>query len=361
MAIGERIRQARGVAHLTQEALAEKVGVTPQAISKYERQQDVPSSGVLLRIASALERPLTFFLRPVRVGSVSPQFRARNLPQYQRERVLADIQDWLERYLEIEELLDLDGFSTWLLPNGFPLLVDSLEAIESAADELRRAWDLGSGPISNLTELLEERGIKIGFVDAEERFDACTFSFQVDGTGREARVIAVRTGLPGDRQRFDIAHELGHIAVLPQAGLDSEKAAHRFAAAFLVPAATARRELGAHRHELNLRELHILKHQFGMSISSWAYRAQDLGIVSPLVASSVWRRLNARGARQVEPGTPYPAEQPLRFERLVYHALAEEIITKSRAAELLGRPVLDLENDFAGADGEALKGLRRGF
>jgi len=38
--------------------------------------------------------------------------------------------------------------------------------------------------------------------------------------------------------------ELAHLVLAPAGEVDSEKAAHRFAAAFLVPGDTARRELG---------------------------------------------------------------------------------------------------------------------
>ncbi|NPV30275.1 MAG: helix-turn-helix transcriptional regulator, partial [Firmicutes bacterium] len=52
--VGERLRLARRAAGLSLRELANRVGVSPQAISKYERGLDIPSSGVLLRLAEAL-------------------------------------------------------------------------------------------------------------------------------------------------------------------------------------------------------------------------------------------------------------------------------------------------------------------
>ena len=45
--LGERIQQARKAAGLSLRGLAEKTGVTAMAISKYERNESVPSSKVL--------------------------------------------------------------------------------------------------------------------------------------------------------------------------------------------------------------------------------------------------------------------------------------------------------------------------
>ena len=56
--IGERIREARQSARLTQGQLAEKIGVWPATLSDWERGGvDVKVAG-LLKIAAALEIPL---------------------------------------------------------------------------------------------------------------------------------------------------------------------------------------------------------------------------------------------------------------------------------------------------------------
>ncbi|MDW8291222.1 MAG: helix-turn-helix transcriptional regulator, partial [Armatimonadota bacterium] len=53
MNLGERLKSARKRAGLSMRALAERAGVSAQAISKYERGQDVPSSVVIIRLAKA--------------------------------------------------------------------------------------------------------------------------------------------------------------------------------------------------------------------------------------------------------------------------------------------------------------------
>ena len=333
MLVGERIKIARRTAGLSQRALAEAVGVSAMAISKYERGLDVPGSAILLRLAQALGVKTEYFLRPVTVTITVPSYRRRtSLPRKQEYAIMGQVQEWLERYLEVESLFgDPLRFA---LPAGFDPRVASLEEVERVALDLRRAWHLGQGPIESLVEVLEERGIKVGLVNGHDDFDALTF-WADDHTP----VIVVKRGLPGDRQRFNLAHELGHLVLVPAEGVDAEKAALRFAGAFLVPEPAVRFELGSRRRTLNLYELHLLKHKYGLSMQAWIYRAKDLGILSDAAATRLFRLFRQQGWHRREPGDPIPSEEPGRMKRLVLRALAEDLISESRAAELLGMPL----------------------
>ena len=252
--------------------------------------------------------------------------------------IVACVSDWLERYLEIEDILSGDepGIQ-FKCPASFPRAAERFEDIERAAEDLRRVWDLGMGPIENLADVLEAKGLKVGSMDADIKFDACTFQAADDFT---VTAIVTRSDIEGDRQRFSLAHELGHLMLRPH-GLDEEKAAHRFAAAFLVPEEAARFELRDRRADISLYELHILKHKYGLSMQAWVYRARDLGIIPEARAKEIFKVFGSKGWRQEEPGDRIPAEHPRRFERLVLGAMADGIMSESRAGELLGMPVKD--------------------
>ncbi|MDF0590882.1 helix-turn-helix domain-containing protein [Candidatus Methanocrinis natronophilus] len=392
MTIGERIKQARKIRGMSQRELAERAGVSAQAISKYERDINAPSSGVLLRLSKALGVGVEFFVRPRAVVAITPDYRRRRaLPKKKEAAIIAGIADCLERYLEIERILRPDeGGLRFEHPPGFPRSVSSMEEVERAATDLRRAWDLGSGPLDNLVHLLEDRGIKVGVIDLAggKGFDACTFFAEDDGrapvvvarsnlTGDRQRgkgfdactffaeddgrapVVVARSNLTGDRQRFSIAHELGHFMIEPGGGLDAERAASRFAGAFLVPEKAARFELElaegkGWRRDLSDFELLALKLKYGMSMKAWIYRAKDLGIISEEKATALFKRFRARGWHKREPGGEIPEEWPMRFELLVNLALAEEAISKRRASELLNKPVEQSIAEAAEEDGSRL-------
>lgn len=330
MTIGQRIRLARRANQMSQRALAEAAGISAMAISKYERGSDIPSSSVLLQLARSLEVPVEYFFRPLQQNVEVRAFRKHvSLGVKEQDAIQARIQEWLERYFELEDLLHIQG-SPEVLPE---IPVGSFDEVESAAEELRRRWNLGMDAIENLTWLIEDRGLKIGVVDGFDDFDACTFK------AREQPVIVTRAQIPGDRQRFNIAHEMGHLVLKISGALKEEKAAHRFAGAFLVPASTARHELGQKRSSLELHELALLKQKYGLSMQAWIYRAQDLEIISESTARNYFRFFRQQGWPRQEPGAQIPEERPQRLKLLVYRALAEDLISRSRAQELLGEPL----------------------
>lgn len=335
MGIGERLKMARQMAGMSQRDLAKAAGVSAMAISKYERDLMTPGSDVLLRLGRALDVRAGFFLRPVTTSLTAPSFRRRaSLGPRAQQAILARTQAWLERYLDVESLVaDAPAY----VPPAGDTRAATLDEVERVAEDVRRTWDLGLDPIDSLVEVLERHGIKVGLIDAVEgidHFDALTL-----WADAQTPVMVVKAGMPGDRQRLSLAHELGHLILDPAPELDEEKAAFRFAGAFLVPRSMALYELGERRSELDMLELHILKHRYGVSMQAWIYRAHDLGIISDAAATALWKQFSARGWREEEPGDPIPQEVPERLERLVLRALAEDVITESRAAELLGRPL----------------------
>jgi len=356
MTLGERIKIARDASGLSLRALAEEVGVSAMAISKYERDLDVPGSGVLLRLAQALGVKVEFFFRQQEVQLSEPVYRKRTtLPRKQEQVVLAQVQEWLERYLETESFFDLEGIPRFSLPDEAERRVASLEDAEDVAIALRTAWGLGLDPIESMVELLEDHGIKVGLVDGHDRFDACTI-----WANQTIPVIVVKRDIPGDRQRFSLAHELGHLVLEPGSEVDEEKAAYRFAGAFLVPAPKVRFELGEHRDILNLYELHLLKHKYGLSMQGWIYRATDLGVLSGSAARRLFQQFRREGWHREEPGDQLPPEEPRRMQRLVLRALAEDLISQSRGAELLDKPLPQFYQEEAGQhDGfPAVAGVR---
>lgn len=328
MSIGERIRGARAMAGLSQRAVANAAGVSAMAISKYENDQDIPGSSVLIRLARALDVKVEYFFRETKVQLSAPVYRLRHpLPEKEQIRIREQVQEWIERYLDVESL-----FNEERLYGPLPeWSVNSLEEVENVAAALRKQWKLGNDPIENLIVLLEDRGVKVMLVDGHDAFDALTLWANGD-----IPVIVVNRDVPGDRQRFNLAHELGHILIRSVGDLDEEKVAHRFAGAFLVPSEVAEFELGKQRKVLGMNELALLKQKYGLSMNAWIYRAKDLGILSEENAGRLFTHFKKNGFNREEPGKQLELAEPQRLKQLVDRALAEDMISRSRADELLG-------------------------
>lgn len=349
--IGERLRIARRKSGLSLRDVADRMGgqVTHMAISKYERGEMAPSSAVMIELAKVLGVSLEFLAAPMDISLGSLEFRKKSgTTAQERALVEATVLEHVERYLMIEEALDLDS-ATWKAP--FPKkVVRSFDDAESAANDARKKWNLGTAPLPDVTEILEEHGIKVILLKLPESVSGLTCL--VERPGQEpVPVIVINETYNLERRRFTLLHELGH-RLMRVEGIDEEKAAHRFASAFLMPADHLRETVGKHRHRFGLPELFATKHMYGVAATALLVRFRDLGIISPeqLVAmfqttARTWRKSEPKQMPQT-PG----AEEPQRFERLCYRGLAEKMISLTKAAELLQKPVAHIAKEMRGDD-----------
>ncbi len=161
--LSERLKLARKRSGLSLRALSSGMGgiVSAQAIGKYERGEMLPSSTVAIAMADALAVPLSHLLSPSRVSLESVEFRKlASTRAKDRAAVEGEVLDQVDRYLQVEEILGIDT-SEQELPDGAPYQINAVEDTETAATSVRVAWNLGRGPIPDITALLEERGIKV--------------------------------------------------------------------------------------------------------------------------------------------------------------------------------------------------------
>lgn len=338
--IGERLKQARLGAGLSMDALVARMdhALTKQAISKYETGKSVPRPDVLLRLAGVLGVRTSYFMEEPQVAVELIAYRKHaRLPRAEENRLRGRIMDHLERFVWLIDLFpsDRDAERGSTLGARKPSQVTSFGDAEKVAKELRNEWSVGLDAIDNLTEMLEDHGAAVLALDADERF-ACHSAWMTVLYGHERRipVFVCNAVMPGDRQRFSLAHELGHLVVKQRQTKEDEEIAHRFAAAFLVPDEAAYHELGRSRSRIELDELLLLKHKYGFSMQAWLRRARDLGIVTPSWYKNAIVAFRKRGWHKREPGTKVPAERPSRFKQLVLRAVAEGIISRERAEEL---------------------------
>ena len=343
--LGQRLKLARSAAGLSLRALEERIGsrVTAQAIGKYERDESMPSSGVLIALADALSVPVEYLVGDQEMALEGVEFRKQSLTSKREQmQVEAKVLHLLERYLMVEEFLGLPSLN-WDKPHAapYPVVNNPLEA-DRAAHSLRLHWGLGLDPIPNLVELLEERGIKVvscalGNIDG--------LMARVRRVGKDSvPVLVVNNGHWGERQRLTMAHELGHLVLEVGAKVDDEMAAYRFAGAFLMPDEVLWAAIGKHRTSIGWSELFALKQLFGVSVQALTYRCKDLGIFSPTLFRRLFKEFSRLGWRKPPYKEPYAmaGEVPRRFERLCFRALAEGAISEAKAAELLETSVHEL-------------------
>ena len=214
--------------------------------------------------------------------------------------------------------------------------VASLEDAEAAAARLRAYWHLGEAPIESVTTAIEDAGGVVVELDVDASGPPASFDGLSGWVAGATPVVVVATSATDDRRRFSLAHELGHLCmdIGEVAAKEAERLAHRFAAAFLVPPETARRELGYRRLRLDLRELSMLKLKHGLSMQAWVYRAADLGIIDAAHRRSLFAAFSAKGWRKEEPVRFEGRERPMRLRQLTVRAHAEGLITAAQAERI---------------------------
>jgi Zn-dependent peptidase ImmA (M78 family)/DNA-binding XRE family transcriptional regulator len=336
MGVGQRLRLLRLARGYSLEALASAMGniVSKQAISQYEKGRILPSPIVLQHLARALGvHPNDLLIEQVYQIEVIA-FRCRKRMAVREQQRIGQIACWeLEKRLRIEQLLG--NFYTLPL-NRFRVLNE--EGAEEAAGELRHQWGLGNAPIANMVDTLETHGVHVICLDASADFDGLA-AIARDNSGVPVGVAAlIRKGVPGERQRLSLAHELGHLVLRISESLDEERIAYRFAGAFLVPAETLRQEVGQRRSNISLDELLLLKQRYGVSLQSLLYRLRELGIISETYYVEWMRWLTRKGWRRCEPQA-LPEETPQRFRQMLLRAVAQQLLTLEDAQCMLGEPL----------------------
>jgi Zn-dependent peptidase ImmA (M78 family) len=317
--------------------------VTKQAISKYEKGLMKPdSSTTLIALSKALAVPVDYFYRIVAREPLELNYRKRaSVGAKAKNALLETVRDRLERYLELEDLLGIH--SRFEIPIG-RINVATPEGARAAAMTLRESWGVGrQQPVPSVTQLCEDKGLLLVGLKQIPGFDGMA------GRYGGNPFVAIAEDPPSDRIRFTLLHEVAHI--LARTKEHTEKICQVFASEFLLPEDVLLRELSEGvRHSIAVPELLQLKAKFGISMQAILYRAHQAGVLTDAGYAATLREFGARGWRKAEPGAALGLEKPQRFERLLFRAVAEDVISMSKAASLSLVPLEELRRRLSGID-----------
>lgn len=310
---GNRLTLARQLAGLRKSELAAVVEVTATAVAAWEsgRTNPSPANVAILSLKLGID-PGFFVARPLdqSAGTTTPHFRSlRSTSQIMRDQA----HSYGQMAVEVAAALEVHAELPDINVPRYPVAIDDpLEAADEAARFLRRAWHMDSGTAPHLVRLAENHGILVVFSPpASASLDAFSFDSSV-------RPVVILNPIKRDfyRQRFDVAHELGHLVMHADADPGSkiiEEQAHRFAAEFLLPASEIEPLLPTVLNKSTWVRLGQLKEEWRVSIASLLYRARTLGTLSTTSHRNAMITMTQRGWRRAEPGLITSIEQPSLF------------------------------------------------
>jgi Zn-dependent peptidase ImmA (M78 family) len=299
----------------TQGQLALAVGETQATVSKQESALLPITEPATEKFARALEFELDFFYQQVpilRLGSTFLFHRKRALvPAKLQRRLQAEINI---RRMQVGRLLkSVEQKNEHFFPT---VAIDEFRGrSEPVAAFLRDYWRVPTGPISNLTQLVEHFGGIVIRMDFGTTLIDATHVWEPGSPP----LFFINSCLPGDRYRFTLAHEIGH-AVMHHVKLtvDPETDADQFAAAFLMPRKDIRRDVLGLKMEGALN----LKRVWGVSMQAIIRRGKDLEQITDSTYRRMMTALSAGGARVEEP-MPLPIEIPTALTTILDHHRVE--------------------------------------
>lgn len=291
----------RRAADLTQEELASRLGIAQAALSRYENDMRDPEPEIREKLAQAFGVTSDFLSHEFRMqGAIAAD-------AHMRKQRTAKPTDWKRVEARLNALRMQSSYlldRVPLRPQNDMIQADPAErSPDEAAAMLRAAWRMPIGPVRNLMRWVESAGVIV----AEEDFG----THRIDGMSQWAgdhAVMVLNSGLPTDRKRMTVAHELGHLVLHgTYVDVDLEEQAAAFAAEFLMPAAVIAPELT----RLTLGKLSDLKIEWGVSMQGLFERAYRMGKTGANERQMFYRRMNSRGWRIREPESDaLPSEVP---------------------------------------------------
>lgn len=340
----QRLKAARIMNGYSMDCLVEKMNpsVSKVAISKYESGKMLPDSTSLIALSNALNVSVDYFFRPFSFQIESFNFRKKStLGKKELESIEKRIIDNLERYIDIENICAIEN--NFLSPFNEKILES--EQVKKSANKLRELWNLGFDGINNVIELLESHSIKIIEIEENNKFDGLSTI-----VNNSIAVIVLNKKFAPERKRFTALHELAHLLFNFDekfSDKEIERLCNLFASEFLLPANILYELLGKHRHDISYQELKAIQLEYGISIEALMYKAKESGIISEqrYKTFNILKNKDLNLKKYVETSL-YKEEKSFRFIRLVYRALSDELITMSKAADLLCKSVIEVKQEF---------------
>lgn len=325
--------------------LADALGghLSRQALHRYEKGEVIPDAEKINMLGKALKVSPDYFFRTTKVELGEIEYRKLSkMPQKEVAVINETTKEYLSRYLELEEIIGLpNSFENHLAGFG---LVTTYEQVNNAANVLREKWSLGTGPIFNIVELLEDKNIKVVKLDVAEDFDG--LQTWVNGNIPVVAYNKRKADKP-DRVRFTLLHELGHLLLNFGKITDKQKETlcNQFAGAMLLPERTIKAELGDHRNKLSTLELGNIKKKYGISMQAIVMRAKACGIINEHYTKQFFFLIRQQNWKVDEPVEYQGVEESNRFEQLLFRALIEEQISMSKAASLSNKPLAEFKKE----------------
>lgn len=353
MVVAARVTEAREEFGIDKATLADLSGVSRVSISKIENGiNKTPTIDTIYKLACVLRRPVEFFYTPMNNNYTETteiafrSYRSQTQKFNKKAKVKLKRAEELVAYLYDYIAGRCIDFDIAGIMKGYTDI--SATDIEAIAEKTREAWGISDGPIIKLTTFLENHGIICSSVKLPNETASLNRTIKFNDLDSETAIIVYNPSLTYYRQRFSLAHELGHIILHHDWDEDdfkekyklAEEQANLFASAFLMPYSTFVDSVTS----ITISGAFALKDIWKTSISSICMRMHATGIITDQQYTNLNIEISKRRWRTSEPGdNRTPVEKPYFLEYGYRTLFTNNIVSPSdvlRATGLLATDVI---------------------
>ena len=334
--LGDNIKRYRILKGMSLRRFGELVGLSQTAIAKYEQNILTPDGEKLLKFAEVLGCKVVDLLKDSsKKKTLNLNFRKKkSLSGKKLELLIQLINDQVNNYLDVLELNSIDIVKI----NKYK--VTSLADAEIAAYKFRKEHQINEVlPLVNLCDIIENLGISVIVINNKNNifkgFDG------VSEIINNHPFICISSDINYYRQRFTLAHELGHLILNIDENLDEEKVCNEFASSLLLPKNALIKECGNKRIGISDREYKILRDEYKVSIKTIIYGLNKYEIVSDNYAKLAYINYNKNFKDEEIHNAYNQTELPRKYEQLVLRLFTQNLITQSRYNELMENYIIN--------------------
>ena len=291
----------------SQTEVADHLGVRQAAYSKYESGAVTPSEDIQKRLAPWFGYTPSFFTQKIDTFPSGLIYHRKRSSLSSKERSKIEAEARL-RMIDIQKMAQQQKLHSNLpdLSNVSP---------KEAAAILRVRWNIPRGPIANMVETLENNGIVVlSFDFGTDLLDGFFVRLDISSI---CIVLNSNEAFSPDRNRFTLAHELGHVLLHRDVMPDkkTEREADEFASEFLLPNEDIVPEL--QQSALTFARLKELKKRWMVSIAAIVFKAHETENITTFAYRRFWTFMSSSGYRKNEPPCDLERETPTLLRRLV--------------------------------------------
>ena len=340
---GKKIKFYRLKNKMTIAELANILNCTGAAISQYENDKRKPDMEMLNKLSDVFGiTPLDLLPNSMPLEFNHCGFRTnKRISDSEKQSFLLEVEDKCIKQIEIMDILSI-------LPNK-PFLADKLDFNKNISDTVEIIRDKlnvpPNGPILSIVSSLEKLGIIVLSFDAGDLIEGC------NGTANGYTYIFFNKNRTLERQRFTLVHEFVHLFYNHLKDVDIkelENRVNKITGMVLIPDKDVIDEFGESNRNITKYLMESVAKEYIIAPSCLVRRLKDLDVVTDMYYRNFHRFLSKRVGSKKNEESLFEGkhEEPVQFEQMVYRALGNELITASKASELLQIPLAQvIENN----------------